>query len=398
MRLQDFKIPAEKRPLATDEVVIIAGVAFLFFGLLGAEVITRFSFAKASILILPLCWVVQLVIHELGHAIATRMIGWEIHEIVIGIGKEVRRCKPLGYNVRLKSTPLAGHVLPLVTSPEGARWKSAFTYAAGPGIEILLALVIFLAIGPQRILSAPTNALVLASQCLIVTALLGAMLNLVPLRTKDGNMTDGLGILRSALLSEAQIRGLIEGSEWKRVEAILEEGTLEDALGQLRVARSRHPNSAYLHLKEAWLLSLSGRHEEADAWLREIQDLTEDNPGIKAEYYHTKALVALNDPEARPTWEADAAIRKALEIFPDEAEYHITHSAILLQKGETQAAVASLIHLYQSSYSQETDARCLAYLVQVARATGDPQLEHRLLEAFHLTKPQVHLRRMLGLA
>lgn len=168
-------------------------------------------------------WVVLVAIHEAGHAIMSWIVGWGVHEVVIGFGKPILKFRCYGVPVEICAFPISGHVLPIVKDFTAPRMKNALIYAAGPGIELFLAFLIASVVGFSTILTR-TNALdMLFVQSFVVAALAGAILNLIPLPIQSGNTwidNDGLGIIRSLRRSDADYR-----AEW---EAQLREARNEE--------------------------------------------------------------------------------------------------------------------------------------------------------------------------
>jgi hypothetical protein len=80
------------------------------------------------------------------------------------------------------------------------RWKSAGIYFAGPGIELLLAVLILLGVGSETLLTRTSDVGIIALQSVALAAVTGAVVNLIPHSTMGpaGEMlNDGLGILWS---------------------------------------------------------------------------------------------------------------------------------------------------------------------------------------------------------
>jgi hypothetical protein len=76
--------------------------------------------------------------------------------------------------------------------------KDALIYAAGPGIELLIAGMLTLLIGPGRMLTQTDPLGILGVQAFASAALVGAVLNLIPMSVESGGHrvpNDGLGIL-----------------------------------------------------------------------------------------------------------------------------------------------------------------------------------------------------------
>ena len=81
--------PAPRRPLARDEKWIAALFFLVFFGSLAGELLRDFTPMKLGLVFVVLAWVPLLVLHELGHALMARFLGWQVYEVVIGQGRDL---------------------------------------------------------------------------------------------------------------------------------------------------------------------------------------------------------------------------------------------------------------------------------------------------------------------
>jgi membrane-associated protease RseP (regulator of RpoE activity) len=131
--------------------VVVFSVGLL--GLLTAELLDDFEPRKLSVLFIAGLWAPLLVVHELGHALVARLVGWHVHEIVIGFGPELVRFRALGANATVRLIPVEGYVVPSPDSLRGARGKSALIYFAGPAAELVCALLALFVMGPAAMLS-----------------------------------------------------------------------------------------------------------------------------------------------------------------------------------------------------------------------------------------------------
>lgn len=172
---------------------------FLFAGLFTAEIIRDFQIAKLSLPFFLVSWVLLLAIHEFGHALTARALGWRVELVSLGFGQVRRKLHILGMKVEIRTLPLSGFVRPRPLDLISPRLKNFLIYAAGPGIEILIVLMIALLVGPSNLLQRSASMPLVATQSFCLAALLGAILNLIPLphRNDDGSQSwsDGLGML-----------------------------------------------------------------------------------------------------------------------------------------------------------------------------------------------------------
>jgi len=175
-------------------------VAALFLGLIGASLFDDFEPRKLAGIFVPLFWIPLLALHEAGHALVARLCGWQVDRVVIGFGRTVRRLEVGGVPVLLKAFPISGYVLPRPRDLRSPRLKNTLIYAGGPGIEILLLLLLAALFGAERLLSPSESVGIIALQSVCVTILMGLVFTLIPHHTSSGGGTswsDGMGILMS---------------------------------------------------------------------------------------------------------------------------------------------------------------------------------------------------------
>lgn len=190
----------DKEPASTAEkaFVIIISLAFLF--MMTMEIITNYEPKKLGALFFVISWVPLLFIHEFGHAIAAIALGWRAQRIVIGVGKVMAKLRVFNTPMEIRSIPLEGFVQIAPKTVEWARYKHAFIYFAGPGIELLLFYLILKYFGGwEQLTTINDNYAQIALQSFAFAALAGAILNLIPLGiiTRDGTTpNDGMGILQ----------------------------------------------------------------------------------------------------------------------------------------------------------------------------------------------------------
>lgn len=84
-----------------------------------------------------------VLLHELGHALAARLFGVRIREVLVGLGKPLARFKVLGAALSLRALPVGGGV---DIDDDGyshlARWQKAVIALAGPAANLLSAWLV----------------------------------------------------------------------------------------------------------------------------------------------------------------------------------------------------------------------------------------------------------------
>jgi len=211
-------------PSTRGEWWIAGGALVLLLGLFIAEICIDYTPVKLSALLVVVFWIPLLALHEGGHAVAARLLGWHVGQVVIGMGKAIGKFRVGTAIVELRVIPIEGFVRCVPTRLRRPQTESALIYFAGPGVELLLALLVLLLIGSDRLFTASEDYSTITWQSLAVAGTSQAVLNLLPfaIRTKTGTLlSDGLGICASFLRPEAyyaQMIGMtfdVQEQEWQ---------------------------------------------------------------------------------------------------------------------------------------------------------------------------------------
>lgn len=258
----------DKQAESKSDRLILYGFVLVFGGLLAAEILSAFSVAKLGFFFFVGAWLALTVLHEFGHAWMARAFGWRVYEMVIGFGPTIKTWRWGGARVELNTWPLGGHVVPVPPDQTPRRFAQFCIYAAGPGIELLVVGVLVLGFGLDTLLSRSESVAVLAAQATCAAALWGAIVNLFPMTTVSGAVTDGLGMIRSWFMGEADFARqqaspyLAEG--YRRLAG-------KNGLGACDVFESgieRFPDVAALHLGRFQALVMLGKRTEGMMYLQ----------------------------------------------------------------------------------------------------------------------------------
>lgn len=174
-------------------LLVMAMACFLL-----VELAQDFSPVKLSVLFFFLFWCPLLVLHEAGHALMAAGLGWSVEQIVIGMGEPLKQFKLGAVAVEWRMVPIEGFVRCRPRNLQWPRLKNALVYFAGPGIELLLAAVMLLGLGPERLLQRTEAVGMVALQSLAAAAAVSAVINLIPFSAETPErkiVNDGLGIL-----------------------------------------------------------------------------------------------------------------------------------------------------------------------------------------------------------
>lgn len=204
----------DRSPQTPNEWGLLVVLSFFFGLFLVLELAQEFRMEKLSVPFFLLSWVVLLVLHEFGHALMARLLGWRVERISIGTGKIRWERLFLGMPVEFRTLPLSGFVLPRPVDLTAPRLKQCLIYAAGPGIELLAVVLLAWLVGTDRLLAASAHPGMIAMQSFCVAAIFGAGFNLIPLSHRTGGGTawsDGLGMILCWRTTDEDYRRMRDG-------------------------------------------------------------------------------------------------------------------------------------------------------------------------------------------
>lgn len=214
--------PPDRAPETPNEWGVLVILSFFFGLFLAVELAREFSIEKLSVPFFLISWVILLVIHEGGHALMARLVGWRVERIAIGSGRVRMERQIFGVPVEFRTLPLSGYVIPRPRDLRVPQLKQFLIFAAGPGIELLLVAIIALLVGPDSLLAASGHPGMIALQTFCVAALFGAGLNLIPFPHADGkggvSWSDGLGMILCWRTRTEDYRQWMDGEEAKESE------------------------------------------------------------------------------------------------------------------------------------------------------------------------------------
>jgi Peptidase family M50 len=389
----ELRIPAGKRPMTRSEQRIAIAVGAAFTALILAAILQEFSVRKLSIVFMLVFWVLMLVLHELGHAVVARLLGWRVREIVIGFGRELWQWQIGETRLRVKLAPVEGYVLPAPVNAERVRLKSALFYAAGPGAELLLLGIVLLVFGWDAVFGPSVTMLEIALKSLAVVIIIGAGFNLLPFRT-DGAVSDGLGILSSPFTSRQAIELRLLTFEMREVQERLLDGDTAGALRLVHACRDRFPDDVALHALHALVLSADGQVERARELARDILDGAGLSDADRLAWLQVQAQVEL-DADPPSFLVLDRALQQADRLAPGSQELLALRGASLVRRGRDEEGGSLLAEAWRQNDGSANEPTLLAYLSIAAHRVGDAAAARHFHEAFQAANGDPRLARLV---
>lgn len=358
--------PAPRLPVSPGERLVVFALGFGLLGLLALDLAEGFSASKLSVLFVLAFWGPLLVLHELGHALAARWLGWKVTEVVIGFGRELRRFRVGNTRVRLRAVPVEAYVLASPTSTAHARWKQAVIYLAGP----LTDLLVLAALAPLldfQLLGSESSVGRVALESLGLTAALGAVCTLVPYRSQ-GNPSDGLGIVTSFIASEESFRQRLAWPFITEARRLLLREQLSLAEQTIQAGLAQYPDEPRLVGLLAVSQAAKGQGEQAYGTLEALGSPDARPTPERAELLADAAWAVLFSRDSALLPDAARAAERALELFPGDPHPQILLGRIQLERSRAEDAYASLMSAYKRARDVDQEAQCIAYLALACQA------------------------------
>jgi tetratricopeptide (TPR) repeat protein len=351
--------------------MVVFALGFGLLALLALDLAQGFSASKLSILFVLAFWGPLLLLHELGHALAARWLGWRVTEVVIGFGRELRRFRVGSTRVRVRAVPVEAYVLASPTATDHARWKQALIYFAGPLTQLLLLAVLaplldFELPGPQSGVGR------VALESLGLSAALGAVCTLFPYRSQ-GNPSDGLGMVTSFFANEESFRQRLAWPFITEARRLLLREQLSLAEQTIQAGLEQYPNEPRLLGLLAVAQAAQGQGEQAYATLEALGAPDARPAPERAELLADAAWAVLFARDAALLPDAARAAERAIELFPGDPHPQILLGRIQLERSRAEDAYGTLMNAYKRTRDVDQEAQCVAYLALACQALrGSP--------------------------
>lgn len=240
--------------------------------------------------LIALLAVPTVVVHELSHALAGRLLGVRILGITIGQGRLVLRRRILGANIEWRLLPLSGFTIPGAAPAHRLRARMLLLVLAGPLMHLLVvvALVCSARFWGLRLGSFTSEAAPLAA--LLTTNAMMLVLDLWPRQTfTDRGLisNDVRTLLKIPFMSEKQVQGSLAAVFAREALEATRRGQRDEALRLSKMALEASGESQGALIVMGSVLCSMGSFGEAREIFRRLLE--------RDDLSRTVRLVLLND-------------------------------------------------------------------------------------------------------
>lgn len=330
----------------------------------------------AQALIYPL-----IAVHEAGHAFAARGVGFDVVQVVLGLGRRLWTGSVTGIRVVVNAVPILGYTLAGTLERRRLR-RRFFVYALG-GVAVNGVLLLA---GLAMISATPVRGSSVYWICVlyVFTALNGAMLvgNLIPHRVGGtlGLVSDGLLLIRAAFANsntqDSWVRGYIAG-RW----LVCRE--LRDHAGGLRWSAKGlelFPEAWELaNLRAITLLDI-GDPAGARTIFAELLARTDLKPVEQIMLKNNMAFSEFLIDDSAHFAEADALSKEALAAIPWQPTFKSTRGAVLVALDRAAEAVPLLKEAFEDEVDPVNRGSVASVLAMAHARLGEPERAREWLE------------------
>ena len=332
------------------------------------------------------------ILHEAGHALMARSVGFDVLSIKIGCGPELlaRRIGPIRFGL-CRYTPLGG--LTRFIKPEAAsRWRQGLVFAGGALANLLVAITLLIL---ASILRDPSPAWFRTVAGPAITAL--ALANLATaastLWPRSGGEHDSDGAQILALFRSKRASKVVEDPRMPLLRAtqrLILTGRFTEAADVFAAKLQEWPNDPYLLGMVIHCTSRADGDRAALARYMALVTTAPAGPPRPFDWHVTMtswlaANIAWSTIKLGPDADLDLAEREsqlALVHLPDAPEVKATLGALRVVQGETEVGERLLIEALRATEEPRDRADFARY---VAKARRDRDDAIGVIEAERLT-------------
>lgn len=296
---------------------------------------------------------VSIVVHELGHAVAARLVGLQVGAVIFGVGRKIWHGEIFGTAVTLHVWPLSGLTFFGAQNLDLLRTRLWFVTLMGPAINAMLALTA----AAQWSEWVPTVGVPVLSLWIITNALL-ALQSLIPRQfSHAGAMlsTDGLALIQIPLRSSEQLESYLFTAPLLRALQRFESHDYAGAEAICREGLDLVPDSVHLRALLTACRNYSHDYTGSLALLAPLlREQANAEPQVRAAIQNNMAFALLMS-NARAGYDHEALARAdrlsadVFECYPCILAYRSTRAMILTATGRPDQALELLDYAHYES-------------------------------------------------
>lgn len=320
-------------------------------------------------LVLYLLFYLSMVVHETGHYLMAKALGLAVPVLSIGGSRRHVSVRWRETTVLIGPSPTDGLVTLSGMHADLYRIQSALVVASGPGINLLVAVLVFIALRHGLVSPSLHDALVML---MIVNAFVGIS-NLLPLTMKGpyGPLgSDGLQLLQLSRMSPAEAARRVTGARLDHAFAELRVGHAERALALVEPLLEEEEFGVIARRLRVAGLAGAGRTEDAAQEAARLLASADMQVHERAIAENDLAYTLLLTGDSSRLEEAEVLARSAYRVLPMQLSVISTLGSVLVAREKFEEGLALLSDRRFRIESASNRASVLAARAMAERGLG----------------------------
>ncbi|HEX3046885.1 MAG TPA: site-2 protease family protein [Bacillota bacterium] len=327
-----------------------------------------------SLVLIPAFIIVAVIFHEIGHALVSRILGLNVHFVIIGSGKPWFKFKLGKTEIDFRSQPFSGFTGPAFTSIKGARYKRFLISGAGPFMNLVLVIFPFFLEIKEFIWWISFWNPYLPLQMFMLVNLYSFIMAMWPRihNTPLGRMpNDGKSLLMIPTMSQSTIESWLTVNYTLEAKKLREVGDFQAAEQVVREGLERFPDNP-TNLNDLALIYLeTSRYPEALKILHGLMKREDVDPSLVNIFANNIAWIDLLTGDPGLLDEADRLSEEAYRFHPRVPTVMSTRGWVLVTRGHLEDGIFILQMAFERAHDLIDKAPIACCL-----AMGEAKLGH----------------------
>ncbi len=287
-----------------------------------------------------------LIIHEFGHAVTARLLGFKIFSITIGYGEQLFQASVFGIKIKCNLYPFYGLTFAIPQDSKRSKLKMWLFVLGGPITHIIFILACLF------IYQNDINSLIFARgiasgfepvKVLFYANVVLLLVNIIPRKVNSigtGIYTDGFYLLKIPFAKKEKYAELVNYIPHMEAAELLHDGFFDRAIVKYEQLTADEPDDVLIKHNLAIARLGHGKYQEALDTLIEILEAPEpENEQFKRILKNNVAFVICVLNQADKFIEAESFSREAYEAFPKFPPFIGTRGAVLIRTGRLKEGI-----------------------------------------------------------
>jgi tetratricopeptide (TPR) repeat protein len=298
-----------------------------------------------NFLLLPLFLFATILPHELGHAIAARLVGAHVLAIIIGHGKIVFELKFPGQTITFKLIPMGGFTISAHKNKSLFRLKKFIVALAGPLANILLALILFPYLSSGGFITWDFEHEFIPLRLFIFANIVTAVVNLWPstAQTELGKVaSDGLALWKARSIKPKSMDHCHAMYFVGKATVSRNKKDYKNAQAWLQKGLDQYPENAPLQLHASINLLQLQQFATAREYSFKLLSRKDLTPSARYVILNNVAYMNVLIGDTGLLDEADRYSKEAIANLPWKAPIKGTRGSVLVQLGQIEEGMLLL--------------------------------------------------------